>query len=1830
MPRWLRLPDRRFLTRPLPWLIALALVTVLGGVTLIARIALNIASPAISRYDGDLAARVPVSYDLWSSFGPLLPAINPEVIEAAEELAPPDPAPGNPQPVDTVPIAVIGLATPTPQLPLAVVPSPSPTSTEAPPPSPVVSPTATATRTTEPIRAPTQPPPSRTAAPATATAIRPTTTPVTAPDPPSGAPPTSTPLPPTATTAPPRPPNTPAPTSTLVPTSPPAPTSPPGPTSTPLPTSTPTPPLLSFVDSAITASETQGSATVRLRLSDAYFLPVTVAYATGGGSATPDSDYTATSGTLTFTPGEREKSFTIPIRADALDEPNETVEISLSVLGNAILSGPSTAVLTITDSNAPPLVRFSGAARTVAESVGTTTLTVELSEPSAIDVSVPFVVGGTAASDDHNLRASALVIPAGSTSARLRFSVTADWVDEDDESVVVTLGTPRNADLSSPSVFVLTITDDDTAAVTLRPDTLELEEGEDGIYSIVLESQPVDPVTVDLLPDGQLLLLSQSQLTFTASNWNTPRQVRLRAIDDAIDETSPHTGTLRHSVRSLDPRYNGIATAPLTARIIDDDTAGVIITAPPLLTLTEADGPGQSQTYTIVLRSQPVAPVTLSLGSPDGQVLVSPATLTIAPESWNTPRTITVTAIDDPVDERGGRGGRPATDPHTGTVAHVVSSADPLYNGFAVADLVWAITDNDSAGVIIEPRTVAVSEALPAVAATYAVRLDSQPTAPVTVAINFDPQELVVQGGPTSPVTLSFQPEDWNVAQTVRVAPLDDAIDEDGRGNTLPHTSTITHALVSADPNYDDATSGLPVDDVTVSITDNDTAGVTITPPAPATVVEGATITYTLRLDSQPTSPVDLSLSITPTGVASVAPVSLTVGTGPDDWRQSRTITITALDDAFDGPAESLPVTVSHVLASADPNYDDTTSGFAVDDVVISVIDNDTAGINLGPLSITTPLSETVTAPNHSATFTVTLRSRPRSPVTVTLLPDDEVTLSTSVLTFTSDPLAWRTPQTVTVTAVDDVIAENAIAPSTIRIATASADPRYAGLTSVLNLDVEDNDLAGVVFSAPSGLFTTEGGGVVTFTLRLLSQPESPVSLNLLSSNPAEGQVISPTLPITFTPATWDVPRTVTVAGVDDSVRDGNQTYTVTVQIVASDAPKYTTDPDQEPPPILPLLTLTNLDDEPLVVSVADAAPLGEGDGGLRAFRFPVTLSRTSPFTVTVGYTTYPLSATAGSDFVVATGRLTFAPGTLTRPLDVFVIGDTVYEPDELFGLRLTRVEAPGDIAALGVTEGLGRILNDDEPGFRFARADTLVDENSGLAEVVVQLDEPVATVVMVAYSTIDSGTAAGTAQPGVDYLGVSGTLIFNSGEVTKTFTVPILDNDAVEDDPYETVRLALFGASGAPLGSPSVATITIVEDGLDPATATPGTLVTGGPLATPENGFSYAGSGGGTGSTYLAMVVPCSWPTGQPLTIELWSPALHTDTGSVDALLATGGSAGSGQTTFELYAAGTAVDPTGAGPLPGAAGSLHAQVYSATATAEGWEPFYTLATPAPCGRYVLRSASDGADENWWAVRATPSGGAEAVQFATLLSSVGQISPPGESLCTTGWFYVPPDTASLRLRNFDLDAPPGGSDTLASLRYYGPGEPFDPRGTIGGRAGSASQEGTWAEDTILWPDAGWWRVVICTSDHNRLSFVALGDDLLLPLFASPPAETALQANLAVTPTVATAGDPVGVGLTYGVSGGRAYGATITVTLPPVLAFAGDPCAGVAVPCVASASSVMFTPGDLASGSGGAYSFSTTVDADAAADVVAIQVAMHGSDVAGNRLLARGAAVLTIP
>ncbi|MEZ4714898.1 MAG: hypothetical protein R2851_02230 [Caldilineaceae bacterium] len=298
---------------------------------------------------------------------------------------------------------------------------------------------------------------------------------------------------------------------------------------------------------------------------------------------------------------------------------------------------------------------------------------------------------------------------------------------------------------------------------------------------------------------------------------------------------------------------------------------------------------------------------------------------------------------------------------HLGRLRHVVSSADPRYDGLTAmtsaspdfdADaqtLDVLIRDDDVAGVTFTPATLNLVEGTES---SYSAVLTSQPDAPV----------LVIQEAQQ----VEFDASDWDLPQTLHVSVADNDLVDGSR------QVQVDHAVLSADSNY----NGIIPAPVLLTVADNDSAGVELATPDQsgrvAVVEGGADATYSLRLTAAPSTA--LTLTLTASDQLTFTPSTLHFdGSNWDVWQQ---VTVQAVDDPL---IERTPHTslLFHRIDSDDPAF----QGRLGPTVSVDISDNDRAGLIFGELTAMTVTEDgTLTA-----ALAVSATSRPTATITVNL-----------------------------------------------------------------------------------------------------------------------------------------------------------------------------------------------------------------------------------------------------------------------------------------------------------------------------------------------------------------------------------------------------------------------------------------------------------------------------------------------------------------------------------------------------------------------------------------------------------------------------------------------------------------------------------------------------------------------------------------------------------------------------------------------------------------------------------------------------------------------------
>lgn len=257
-----------------------------------------------------------------------------------------------------------------------------------------------------------------------------------------------------------------------------------------------TPPPVPSV-SVADASASEGDAlSFTVGLSAPAATEVTVTATTSPGTAGSPGDFTAKSASVSIPAGQTQATFSVSTTEDALDEPDETLAVTLSAPSGATL-GDATAGGTIVDDDAAPTVTIGDAGASEGDAVA---FPVSLSAVSAKTATVQLTTtDGTATSPgDFTAQSNVLVtIPAGQTSVDVAVPTTEDSASEPGETFTAAIGQAVNATLGTPSTATGTIANDDAPAVSLRTPAA-VEEGGTLQFGVRLNNPSATDVTVRL------------------------------------------------------------------------------------------------------------------------------------------------------------------------------------------------------------------------------------------------------------------------------------------------------------------------------------------------------------------------------------------------------------------------------------------------------------------------------------------------------------------------------------------------------------------------------------------------------------------------------------------------------------------------------------------------------------------------------------------------------------------------------------------------------------------------------------------------------------------------------------------------------------------------------------------------------------------------------------------------------------------------------------------------------------------------------------------------------------------------------------------------------------------------------------------------------------------------------------------------------------------------------------------------------------------------------------------------------------------------------------
>ncbi len=368
---------------------------------------------------------------------------------------------------------------------------------------------------------------------------------------------------------------------------------------------------------------------------------------------------------------------------------------------------------------------------------------------------------------------------------------------------------------------------------------------------------------------------------------------------------------LRHLAAALGLILYIICVLPVAAQ-----TSPGVTLSKTSVTVTEASGDSNTDTYTVVLNTQPTGTVTIAITGGDTSIAtVSPTSLTFTTGDWDTPQTVTVTGQDEDIDH--------------GVSKSVTIYHTPSGRGYGDRETVLLsvnVLDDDIAGITVTETSGSTATTEAGGADTISVVLDTEPTANVTIAVSSsDTTE-----GTVDTSSLVFTASNWSTPQIVTVTGQDDNLADGDQSYNI-----VLAKAVSGDVHYGGSLTvynAINPTDVSVTNTDDD-AGVILSTSA-VTVTEAAgssnTANYTVKLSIQPSGNVTVTPTSSDTSVATVSPASLIFTTA--NWNSVQTVTVTGVDDSSDGERST---TISHTVTGAD------YASVSAASVVVTLTDDD-------------------------------------------------------------------------------------------------------------------------------------------------------------------------------------------------------------------------------------------------------------------------------------------------------------------------------------------------------------------------------------------------------------------------------------------------------------------------------------------------------------------------------------------------------------------------------------------------------------------------------------------------------------------------------------------------------------------------------------------------------------------------------------------------------------------------------------------------------------------------------------------------------------------------
>lgn len=1036
-------------------------------------------------------------------------------------------------------------------------------------------------------------------------------------------------------------------------------------------------------------------------LSAASGLPLTFNYATADQTAVAGTDYTAGSGTITFNPGETTKKISVVINGDNDVEANETFLVNLTGITFASIADGQ-AIGTIVDDDGTPTISI-GDASVTEGNTGTKVLafTISLSSASSEQVTVNYATadGSAIAGSDYVAKNATVTFAPGETSKTIEIVINGDTVVEGNETFLVNLSQPAGATIADAQATG-TITNDDAVLPTLSISDPTVAEGNSGTvlleFVVTLSAAQTSAVTVDYATgngtasSGSDYVSKSGTLTFAAGEISKTIQVVVNG-DTTVEPSETVLVILSNAAGAT------IADGQGQGTIANDDTSAQPTLSINDATAIEGDSGEVDMTFTVTLSAAQTGPVTVQYSTVEDTAQVeldyigASGTLTFA--AGETSKTIVVKIKGDNLAE--------------GTERLFVRMFNPTAATLADTEGVGTITDDadDALTITIDDVSQNEGDNNTATQFVFTVRLSQASTQ--TVTVDFATADITASSESGSNAdynaqsgTITFEPgvtvKQFTVL--VRGEPRYEANEQFAVNLSNPVGAELGRTKATGTILNDDPMPTVSVGDLVV----NEFAG------------KASTATFTVFLNRS--SGLDTTVSFATANGTATAGQDFTGRTGTvtiPAGETSATFTVEILNDSTaNEPEETFLVNISnpvnatiadgqgvgtirdrgadgtkdarYIVRITDVNGQPINTLTPNQDFFVEVYVEDLREMPIGTQSAYADVTynSNLVSVTGNITYNPAYNLGQAGTTTTAGLIDEAGAVSLTplgpreILVFKVPMKAGATTGNVTFGINGGDIAEHLTVMSGTNLALLENELDFVGATlqiaNVPTISIADQ----TVVEGNTG--TKEM--VFTITLSAASTTAVTITAATAPNTAASGlDFLAKTETITF--AAGETSKTFTVIVNGDTLDEGAfETFFVNLTPGAGAAIS-----DGQA-----VGTITDDDNAP-TISVSDAT-VTEGNSGQVNLVFTVTLSAPSALPVTVTYATSNGTATAGSDYEGQTTTVTIQPGQTSAAINVRVIGDAVFEPNETVTLTLSN---PVNVTIADGT-GTGTITNDD------------------------------------------------------------------------------------------------------------------------------------------------------------------------------------------------------------------------------------------------------------------------------------------------------------------------------------------------------------------------------------------------------------------------------------------------------------------------------------------------------------------------------------------------------